>query len=127
MKFFPTEQYSKPWWRALQIIATVWVLVGGFLALQSSAIMFGWLTPPALEQGTPLSEVMYVARLFVVLGVLYVAAGIGLLLRTSWGKVLGYIACATCLMAVPLGTAMAFIMFFAIRKNQGQFGARPGV
>lgn len=61
--------------------------------------------------------------IFIGLMVFYAAAVIGLYKRTSWGRILGIIACILSLINVPLGTLIGVFGLFAFFGAPELFGA----
>jgi hypothetical protein len=61
---------------------------------------------------------------FMGLAVFYLVAIIGMLKRTTWGRVMGIIVCILSLLSIPLGTVIGVVGLFAFIKAPDLFG--PG-
>ena len=59
---------------------------------------------------------------YLLLSIAYVAASIGLVKRTKWGKVLGSIICCLMLLSIPLGTIIGIAGLVAFFKAPELFG-----
>lgn len=73
-----------------------------------------------LEVSSLLMDILPIV--FIVLAVFYVAAATGLYQRSSWGKVLGIIACIFMLISIPIGTIIGVVGLVAIFGSPQLFG-----
>lgn len=83
-------------------------------------ILPAMLLPLTAAQTPPGSESM-MAILLAVMG-FYLLTFIGLFLRTSWGRVLGIIACLVSLLTLPVGTIIGAVGLFAFFGAPQLFG-----
>ncbi len=63
-----------------------------------------------------------VILIFILLAIFFLFAVFGLYQRTSWGKVLGIIACILMLISIPVGTIIGIAGLFAIFGSPKLFG-----
>ena len=62
-------------------------------------------------------------RLFLLaLLVFYAFAIVGIVKRTSWGRILGIVVCTISLINIPLGTLIGILGLFAFIKSKELFG-----
>ncbi|MGL4400798.1 MAG: hypothetical protein ACRCXD_13080 [Luteolibacter sp.] len=59
---------------------------------------------------------------FIGLALFYVIAIIGLLKRSSWGRIMGILVCILSLISIPLGTIIGVVGLFAFIKAPNLFG-----
>jgi len=87
--------------------------------------------PDANVGGAVLGLVGVAASVIIGLGgVLNVAAGVGLLQRKSWGRILGIICCALSLVSFPFGTILGIYGLWVLfnKETQALFApAQPAV
>jgi hypothetical protein len=62
------------------------------------------------------------AAMYIGIAVVYVIASIGLIQRTSWGRVMGIIICCLMLLSIPIGTLIGLAGLFAFFKSPELFG-----
>ncbi len=72
----------------------------------------------------PGADLGFPRPVFIGLALFYLVAIIGMLKRTSWGRVMGIIVCILTLINIPLGTLIGIVGLFAFIKAPNLFG--PG-
>lgn len=100
---------NKLYYRSCNVTAIALLLSFGVVALA------GMIAMPDVDPGLP-------KPVFIVLAVFYMIAIIGILMRTSWGRVMGIIVCIISLINIPFGTLIGVVGLFAFIKAPNLFG-----
>lgn len=75
-------------------------------------------TSQSLSSGGPLSGMPF----FAAIAVFYLVAMLGLILRNTWGRILGIIVCLFSLLSIPIGTIIGVAGLFALFGAPQLFG-----
>ncbi len=117
----------------INLIGILWIVMGGLslvFGLLGSLLLFGISFIPDMG-----SEVPFILRtvgsiavfFFALLGLPKIIAGIGLLKKKEWGRVLTLIVSFISLLNVPLGTALGIFSIVILVKEESIEYFKPQV
>jgi hypothetical protein len=100
----------------------IFLLIGAFVFLLLVGI--GLTTGEAEGAGVLLTVGTLVGLLLAALSIPGIAAGVGLLMRKTWGRILAIVVAILSLGNVPIGTAIgAYVLFVLLQEGAaGYFG-----
>ena len=108
----------------VQVIGVLWIVMGAltFLGgLITFGVLFGVSFIPDIEHDAPaiLRAVgLGVGMLLTILALPKIIAGIGLLKRKEWGRMLTLIVAFLALINIPLGTALGIYTIIILLKDE---------
>ena len=105
---YTPAQVKKLYYRSCNINAIALIVAFGIVAL-ATVLLIG-------------DEPVVLKVIFVALVVLYSVTFVGLLKRTSWGRICGIVVCVISLINIPLGTLIGVMGLFAFVKAKELFG-----
>ena len=121
------------WLTCCKVLGILWIIFGalGLLSILLMTVIFAVLLSQASGQEIDdafagvghfvIVLLVAVLALTVVMGIVQIVAGIGILKRRNWGRILGYIVAALGILQVPIGTAMGILAFIAFGKCKRYF------
>lgn len=107
------KAFKKLYYRSCNISAIAFLMVLGIVVM--SGIFF--LIPDVREE--LLLGVGFIGGLLLF----QLVSAVGLILRTSWGRILGFVSCALMLTSIPIGTLIGIVGIFALAKGAELFGS----
>ncbi len=109
--------------RHAHLLGILWIaysalsLIGGVVLMIVSHTIFGLLGLPSMRGGPPMfirPLLSAIAVVLVVKAAVGIAAGLGLLQRQDWGRILAIVLGAVSLINIPFGTALGIYTLWVL-------------
>jgi hypothetical protein len=110
--------------RHINLIGILWIVMGGLaliIGFIGFVILFGVSFIPDIEAEAPfiLRTIASIAVfLFALIGLPQIIAGIGLIKKKEWGRILTLIVSFISLLSFPLGTALGIYSIIILVKEE---------
>jgi hypothetical protein len=109
---------------ALWIVYSSFILIAGFMVLFVGKVMIAFILSQQPTGGPPLfflkPLLTMIGFAILILGALGMAAGVGLLRREPWARLLALVVGCIALIKVPLGTALGIYTLWVLVSSTGE-------
>ena len=111
LKEYDDKSLNKLYYRSCNVSAIAGLMIIG-VAILGSLFLFSNLLE---DTSTPTAVLIAILAFNLI-------SSVGIILRTTWGRVLGIVACAIMLINIPMGTIIGIVGLFAFINAKSLFG-----
>jgi hypothetical protein len=114
LKKYDDKSLNKLYYRSCNVSAIAGLMIIG-VAILASLFLFTNVLKDTSTPSTP-------AAVLIAILAFNLIASVGIILRTTWGRVLGIVACTIMLINIPMGTIIGIVGLFAFINAKSFFG-----